>query len=74
VKLSPLAILISVLIGAEVAGVIGALGAIPVAGTIQIIISDWLQHRRPPASPPDDGTVTESGLELPASATAANAP
>jgi predicted PurR-regulated permease PerM len=73
VKLSPLAILISVLIGAEVAGIIGALGAIPVAGTIQIIISDWLQHRRPPR-PPEDGTVTESGLELPASATAANAP
>jgi predicted PurR-regulated permease PerM len=73
VKLSPLAILVSVLIGAEVAGVIGALGAIPVAGTIQILISDWLQHRRP-APPPDDGLTTDSGLELPASATAANAP
>jgi predicted PurR-regulated permease PerM len=73
VKLSPLAILVSVLIGAEVAGVIGALGAIPVAGTIQILISDWLQHRRPPA-PPDDGLTSDSGLELPASATAANAP
>ena len=35
VQLSPLAILISVLVGAEVAGVIGALGAIPVAGTIR---------------------------------------
>src|SRR3954454_3311755 len=45
VKLSPLAILVSVLIGAEVAGVLGALAAIPVAGTIQIVISDWLQHR-----------------------------
>ena len=73
VKLSPLAILVSVLIGAEVAGVIGALGAIPVAGTIQILISDWLQHRRP-SPPPDDGLSTDSGLELPASATAANAP
>jgi predicted PurR-regulated permease PerM len=72
VKLSPLAILVAVLVGAEVAGVIGALGAIPVAGTIQIVISDWLQHRRPP--PPDDDLTTDSGLELPASATAANAP
>jgi predicted PurR-regulated permease PerM len=71
VKLSPLAILVAVLVGAEVAGVIGALGAIPVAGTIQIIISDWLQHRRPP--PPDDG-LPETSLELPPSATAANAP
>jgi predicted PurR-regulated permease PerM len=73
VKLSPLAILVAVLVGAEVAGVIGALGAIPVAGTIQIIISDWLQHRRPP--PPDDGALTtDTDLELPASATAASAP
>jgi predicted PurR-regulated permease PerM len=68
VQLSPLAILISVLIGAEVAGIIGALGAIPVAGTIQIVISDWLQHRRPP--PPDDG-VPDTELELPPSAQAA---
>jgi predicted PurR-regulated permease PerM len=68
VQLSPLAILVSVLIGAEVAGIIGALGAIPVAGTIQIIISDWLQHRRPP--PPDDG-LGDSPLELPSSVTAA---
>jgi predicted PurR-regulated permease PerM len=73
VKLSPLAILVAVLVGAEVAGVIGALGAIPVAGTIQILISDWLQHRRP-APPPDDELTTDSGLELPASATVANAP
>jgi predicted PurR-regulated permease PerM len=68
VQLSPLAILISVLIGAEVAGIIGALGAIPVAGTIQIVISDWLQHRRPP--PPEDG-VPETAVELPPSAEAA---
>jgi predicted PurR-regulated permease PerM len=71
VKLSPLAILVAVLVGAEVAGVLGALAAIPVAGTIQIVVSDWLQHRRPP--PPDDDITTDSGLELPASA-AANAP
>ena len=45
VRLSPLAVLIAVLIGAELAGVLGALGAIPVAGTIQILISDWLEHR-----------------------------
>jgi predicted PurR-regulated permease PerM len=62
VQLSPLAILVSVLVGAEVAGVIGALAAIPVAGTIQIVISDWLQHRRPP--PPDDG-LPETAVELP---------
>jgi predicted PurR-regulated permease PerM len=46
VQLSPLAVLIAVLIGAELAGVIGALGAIPVAGTIQVILRDLLSHRR----------------------------
>ena len=45
-QLSPLAVLIAVLIGAELAGVIGALAAIPVAGTIQVILVDWLTHRR----------------------------
>jgi predicted PurR-regulated permease PerM len=46
VQLSPLAVLISVLIGAQVAGILGALGAIPVAGAIQVILSDFLKHRR----------------------------
>jgi len=46
VRLSPLAVLIAVLIGAEIAGVIGALAAIPVAGTVQVILVDWLKHRR----------------------------
>ena len=46
VQLSPLAVLIAVLIGAELAGVIGALAAIPVAGTIQVILLDLLKHRR----------------------------
>jgi predicted PurR-regulated permease PerM len=45
VQLSPLAVLISVLIGAEVAGVLGALGAIPVAGAFQILLVDWRDHR-----------------------------
>jgi predicted PurR-regulated permease PerM len=46
VKLSPLAVLISVLVGAELAGIVGALGAIPVAGTIQILLVDWWRHRQ----------------------------
>jgi predicted PurR-regulated permease PerM len=51
VQLSPLAVLIAVLIGAEIAGVLGALAAIPVAGAIQVVLRDWWRHRR--------------GLELP---------
>jgi predicted PurR-regulated permease PerM len=46
VQLSPLAVLIAVLIGAELGGVIGALAAIPVAGALQVILRDWLLHRR----------------------------
>jgi predicted PurR-regulated permease PerM len=45
VELSPLAVLVSVLIGASVAGVLGALAAIPVAGALQVIIRDQMAHR-----------------------------
>ena len=51
VQLSPLVVLISVLVGAEVAGVLGALGAIPLAGTFQILLRDWLVHRAAAPSP-----------------------
>jgi predicted PurR-regulated permease PerM len=46
VQLSPLAVLISVLIGAELAGVLGALAAIPVAGSLQVVLVDYFRHRR----------------------------
>ena len=46
VQLSPLAVLVSVLVGAELAGILGALAAIPVAGTIQVLVRDQLAARR----------------------------
>ena len=46
VELSPLAILVAVLIGASLAGIIGALAAIPVAGSIQVLLQEWLEYRR----------------------------
>jgi predicted PurR-regulated permease PerM len=46
VALSPLAILIAVLVGAELAGVLGALAAIPVAGSIQVVARELLRWRR----------------------------
>jgi predicted PurR-regulated permease PerM len=65
VQLSPLAILIAVLIGASLAGILGALAAIPVAGTVQVLLREWLAHRRraivarpqdvPPADLPSPG-------------------
>ena len=45
VQLSPLAILIAVLVGASLAGILGALAAIPIAGTIQVLLLDWMRHR-----------------------------
>ena len=45
VQLSPLTVLIAILIGSEVAGVLGALGAIPIAGSLQILLADWRRHR-----------------------------
>lgn len=52
VQLSPLVVLISVLVGAELAGILGALAAIPVAGSLQVIVRDQIAHRRPPARTP----------------------
>jgi predicted PurR-regulated permease PerM len=46
IALSPLTILIAVLIGASLAGVLGALAAIPIAGTIQVILTEWIRGRR----------------------------
>ena len=45
VKLSPLVVLLSVIIGVELAGVLGALLAIPVAGVLQVIGRDVWEHR-----------------------------
>jgi predicted PurR-regulated permease PerM len=45
VQLSPLIVLIAVLMGAKLAGVVGALGAIPIAGAMQVVIVDWLAYR-----------------------------
>ena len=61
VQLSPLAVLIAVLIGAEIAGILGALGAIPVAGAIQVILVDALQTRRERLVAVPGDTVVEPG-------------
>jgi predicted PurR-regulated permease PerM len=52
VELSPLVILVAVLIGASLAGILGALAAIPVAGTIQVLVREWLEYRREVAAAP----------------------
>ena len=61
VQLSPLVVLIAILVGTEVAGILGALGAIPVAGTMQIVLLDWLHHRRIRAGGRRDGDRRRGG-------------
>jgi predicted PurR-regulated permease PerM len=56
VQLSPLAVLCAVLIGAELAGILGALVAIPVAGSLLAVGREVLEYRREVAAnaPPGD--------------------
>jgi predicted PurR-regulated permease PerM len=46
VDLSPLAVLVALLIGAEIAGVLGALAAIPVAGSLSVVAEEVVRWRR----------------------------
>jgi predicted PurR-regulated permease PerM len=45
VKLNPLGVLLSVLVGVELAGFVGALLAIPAAGAIQVVVRDLWDER-----------------------------
>jgi predicted PurR-regulated permease PerM len=46
VRLSPLTVLIAILIGGEVAGILGALAAISIGGSVQVVLQELLRHRR----------------------------
>ncbi len=46
VKLNPLAVIVAILVGVELAGILGALLAIPFAGIIQVIVRDVWDHRK----------------------------
>lgn len=45
-RLSPLAVLIALLLATEVAGILGALTAIPIAGAIRVVVAEVLDGRR----------------------------
>jgi predicted PurR-regulated permease PerM len=70
VRLDPLTVLVSILIAAELAGILGALLAIPVAGMLQIIARDiWSERRaRRTAQPPpaERATTTQPDDVAPA--------
>jgi predicted PurR-regulated permease PerM len=46
VQLNPLTVLVAILVAAELAGILGALLAIPVAGILQILARDMWDVRR----------------------------
>lgn len=52
VQLSPLAVLCAVLIGAQLAGILGALLAIPIAGSLIAIVREVMLFRRGPTPEP----------------------
>jgi predicted PurR-regulated permease PerM len=63
VKLNPLWVILSVLAGAEMAGILGALLAIPAAGAIQVIARDLWDERlgqlkQPPTVGPDQRPIS----------------
>jgi len=45
VKLNPLTVIVAILIAVELAGILGALLAIPIASMIQVIARDLWDHR-----------------------------
>ena len=47
VNVAPLAVIVAILIGGSLLGILGALVAIPVAATIQIIVRDLWENREP---------------------------
>jgi predicted PurR-regulated permease PerM len=53
VKLNPLTVIIAILVAVEIAGILGALLAIPIASMIQVIVRDLWDHRggQPKARP-----------------------
>jgi predicted PurR-regulated permease PerM len=65
IKLNPFLVLVAVLVGVELAGFLGALLALPVAGIIQIVVLDILDERggsiaRPASEPADVATDAEA--------------
>jgi predicted PurR-regulated permease PerM len=66
VKVHPAVAIIAILVGAELAGILGALLAIPTAGTIGVLIDEGIRWRRETsgaAEPPTDGADADPQLE-----------
>ncbi|MFL5894505.1 MAG: AI-2E family transporter [Thermoleophilaceae bacterium] len=69
VAIHPLLVIVAVLIGGSLLGVLGALLAIPVAATVQIVVKEWWAYRKTrlvpdPAVPPS--AIAPAAAEGPA--------
>ena len=64
VNVNGFVVLVSVLFGATLLGVLGALVAIPIAASIQIVIREWWNYRR--ETPDPAGSMPEAGATGPA--------
>ncbi len=62
VRVNPLTVLLSVLLGVDMFGLLGALLAVPVAGAITIVVKELNQHRKTPAD--SLVVVSERGVEV----------
>jgi predicted PurR-regulated permease PerM len=62
VKLNPLTVIVAILVAVELAGILGALLAIPVASMIQVIARDVWDHRR--GRPKAEPTIGEDRLPV----------
>jgi len=72
VQLNPLTVLVSILIAVELAGILGALLAIPVAGMIQVVVRDLWESRRGRLKPePTAGKEERPADQAPAEGTEA---
>jgi predicted PurR-regulated permease PerM len=71
-RVNPIVTIVSVLAGASLLGILGALLAIPTAAAIQILLRDWWAHRKrdpsspPPMSPPSPPSSTPPPTTAPA--------
>ena len=71
VALNPLLVLISVLIGVELLGIVGALVAIPAGGILQVIVRDIYHERKLRLGEPEASTEPETVTEVSDAAAAA---
>jgi predicted PurR-regulated permease PerM len=56
-KVNPIVTIVSVLAGASLLGILGALLAIPIAAAIQIVLREWWSTRKPPGTSASPGAV-----------------